>query len=281
MKIKTFIFILQLFLCSGIEFYPSVIKRYSDEIFFLPRTKNFGFTLDISQFQDNDKIFIRMNFYQLDVGTNSIKFYYLLSNDYSISDELASTNAIKINRKLDLTNTMEINRKLDLMNAMEINSRKPIQTTTRTTKTNYYFEIEKKEEASYLHFIIESSDFFSFEIGFKNTKKDESKSKVNTAILVVIIIACIIVFIILGTIAVRCANKHGLNNQEEVTVGGPQLYNQQPMYGQPQGSQPQQDQMIVYSQGTNPQENAPNQIETPNQGIKNNNQNNDGGTKDV
>ena len=164
MKIKTFIFILQLFLCSGIEVYPSVIKRYSDEIFFLPRTKNFGFTLDISQFQDNDKIFIRMNFYQLDVGTNSINFYCLFSNDYSISDESVSTNAIKINRKLDLTNTMEINRKLDLMNAIEINSRKSVQTTTRTTKTNYYFEIEKKEGASYLHFIIESSDFFSFDV---------------------------------------------------------------------------------------------------------------------
>ena len=38
--------------------------------------------------------------------------------------------------------------------------------------------------------------------------------------------------------------------------------------------------MIVYSQGTNPQVNSPNPIET-NQGVVSSNQNNDGGIKDV
>ena len=91
----------------------------------------------------------------------------------------------------------------------------------------------------------------------------------------------------------------GLSKQEEVIVGA-QLYNQQqmnnmyyqqPMYGQPQYyvqpygqpqyyGQPQQGQMIVYSQGTNPQVNSPNPIET-NQGVVSSNQNNDGGIKDV
>ena len=57
---------------------------------------------------------------------------------------------------------------------------------------------------------------------------------------------------------------------------------QQPMYGQPQYyGQTQQDQMIVYSQGTNPQENSPNQIETPNQGVVYSNQNNGGENKGV
>ena len=78
--------------------------------------------------------------------------------------------------------------------------------------------------------------------------------------------------------------------QEEVIVGAQlynqqqmnNMYNQQPMYGQPQYyGQTQQDQMIVYTQGTNPQENSPNQIETPNQGVVSSNQNNDGGIKDV
>ena len=82
----------------------------------------------------------------------------------------------------------------------------------------------------------------------------------------------------------------GLSKQEEVIVGA-QLYNQQqmnnmyyqqPMYGQPQYyGQPQQGQMIIYSQDMNPQVNCPNPIENSNQGIINNNQNNDGGIKDV
>ena len=192
-------------------------------------------------------------------------YYCLFSNEFSISmDESDLVNAKKVNRKSD-------------------------EVTSGNTKI-YYLEITKTEEASYLYFIIQTSSYFSNEIKFKNTKSNETK-KIEIILIAVFISFCIL--IILAAAIVRCVQARKMEKsakQEEVIVGA-QLYNQQqmnnmyyqqPMYGQPQYyGQTQQDQMIVYTQGTNPQENSPNQIETPNQGVVSSNQNNDGGIKDV
>ena len=192
-------------------------------------------------------------------------YYCLFSNEFSISmDESDLVNAKKVNRKSD-------------------------EVTSGNTKI-YYLEITKTEEASYLYFIIQTSSYFSNEIKFKNTKSDENK-KLEIILIAVFISFCIL--IILAAAIVRCVQARKMEKsakQEEVIVGAQlynqqqmnNMYNQQPMYGQPQYyGQTQQDQMIVYTQGTNPQENSPNQIETPNQGVVSSNQNNDGGIKDV
>ena len=173
----------------------------------------------------------------------------------------------------------------DLMNAIVVH-RKNIVVTKGNRKT-YYFEIKKKEGASYLHFIIESSDTFNYDIGFTNTESDETKSNITIVIVAVVIFVSLFLLMVGVGIYGCCVmgKKQRARRMAAALYANQQqidnMYYQQPINGQPQGSQPQQDQVIVYSQGTNPQENAPNQIETPNQGIKNNNQNNDGGTKNV
>ena len=276
MKIKIFFFILPLLLCSYVEFYPWVIHKYSDEVFLYPHIETIGFILDISEFQDNEKIFIKITMNEYDANRNLI-YYCIFSNDYSSSMDES-----------------------DLMNP-KVANRKNVEVTKGNRKT-YYFEILKIEGVSYLYFIIDSSYFFTDKIGFKNTKSDESKKAEKTVIIIVVVFVCVFVLIIVGVIIECCVKSRkmkGLSKQEEVIVGA-QLYNQQqmnnmyyqqPMYGQPQYyvqpygqpqyyGQPQQGQMIVYSQGTNPQVNSPNPIET-NQGVVSSNQNNDGGIKDV
>ena len=262
MKIKTFIFILQLFLCSGIEFYPLVINRYSDEVVLSSKTeKVFGFTLDISQFKNNEKIYIKISFDDFEGRRNSLNYYCFFSDNISGRDQLDLMDATKIYKK-DHEDTFG-------------------------SRIRYYFEIEKKEGASYLHFIIESSDTFNYDIGFTNTESDETKSNITIVIVAVVIFVSLFLLMVGVGIYGCCVmgKKQRARRMAAALYANQQqidnMYYQQPINGQPQGSQPQQDQMIVYSQGTNPQENSPNQIETPNQGIKNNNQNNDGGTKDV
>ena len=264
MKIKTVVFMLQLFLCPCIVFYSSVIKRYSGVSLNPQRSTSVGFILDISEFKVNDKIYIKLSMNKHDANRNQ-NYYCLFSNEFSISMD-----------ESDLENAKEVNRKSD-------------EVTSGNTKI-YYLEITKTEEASYLYFIIQTSSYFSNEIKFKNTKSDENK-KIEIILIAVFISFCIL--IILAAAIVRCVQARKMEKsakQEEVIVGAQlynqqqmnNMYNQQPMYGQPQYyGQTQQDQMIVYTQGTNPQENSPNQIETPNQGVVSSNQNNDGGIKDV
>jgi hypothetical protein len=267
MKIKTVIFILQLFLCSCVIFYPSVIRRYSDKVTFSSYTDTIGFILDISEFQVNDKIFIKLKMNEHDARRN-LFYYYLFSNEFSLSmedSELMNANIVKRKNAEEVINNV----------------------------ITYYFEIKKTEEASYLYFIIETSSFFSGNVEFKNTEKDESKTLSKTGIILLVVFIVVFVLVAVAVLIVRCVRARKmekLSERDEVIVG-PQLYNQQqmnnmnyqqPMYGQPQYyGQTQQDQMIVYSQGTNPQENSPNQIETPNQGVVYSNQNNGGENKGV
>ena len=214
---------------------------------------------------------------EYDANRNLI-YYCIFSNDYSSSTD-----------ELDLKNSIVVYRKNVVV--------------TKGNRKTYYFEIKKKEGASYLYFIIDSSYFFTDKIGFKNTKSDESKKAIKTIIIIIVVFVCVFVLIIVAVIIVSCVRARKmekLSKQEEVIVGE-NLYNQQqmnnmyyqqPMYGQPQYyvqpygqpqyyGQPQQGQMIVYTQGTNLQVNSPNPIENSNQGIINNNQNNGDGIKDV
>ena len=143
MKIKTVIFILQLFLCSCVIFYPSVIRRYSDKVTFSSYTDTIGFILDISEFQVNDKIFIKLKMNEHDARRN-LFYYYLFSNEFSLSmedSELMNANIVKRKNAEEVINNV----------------------------ITYYFEIKKTEEASYLYFIIETSSFFSGNVEFKNT----------------------------------------------------------------------------------------------------------------
>ena len=120
MKIKIFFFILPLLLCSYVEFYPWVIHKYSDEVFLYPHIETIGFILDISEFQDNEKIFIKITMNEYDANRNLI-YYCIFSNDYSSSTD-----------ELDLKNSIVVYRKNVVV--------------TKGNRKTYYFEIKKKKE---------------------------------------------------------------------------------------------------------------------------------------
>ena len=163
MKVKIFflIFSLQfiLYSCITVTFYNIPINRYSDEIK-IPTTGNslgIGLILDVSKFQVDESIYFKITLSERD----SEKVFQVLINFEST---------------FDLSNE-------DGLHSLDYKS----STSEKNNRVTYYYETSKKSlDLNYLKIIVASEYGFQNEIGFENTKDDESSSNNSWIIIIVL-----------------------------------------------------------------------------------------------
>ena len=221
MKIKIFylIFLLKFvfYSCTSVLYYSELIKKYSDEVKADPPLyQGVGFILDISDFTENEQIYFRISLNEKDT----------IDEDYNLEYYINFESTFDTTVETSLSDFKSIKRKetIEIVNGI----------------THYYFETTKNDpNLNFLKFVIVTNFFFRYQIGFKNTKKDESKNVQKTAKIFIII--CIIVFIlVIGfSIAACCVQsfrrkrKNAILSQQQMYTQE-QIYNQQQMYGQQQ-----------------------------------------------
>ena len=229
MEIKIFLLIsffqFILFSCYPVKYYPSLISRYSEEVKVYPQVYSaVGFILNVEDFKTNEEIFIRITVHSKDNEDSiNMDYYYNFESQFDISENTLITNSFQ-------------------------NIEKKSITTTTNHRTKQFFTIRKSDDSKqFLKFIVVTNKSFRDDVGFKNTKEDESK-KAMKELITILIIFFVCIFIIIGVvIAICCFCSHKRNRRTIMPIVNNQMYGQ-PMYGQPMYGQPMYGQQIYGQQ---------------------------------
>ena len=213
MEIKIFLLIsffqFILFSCYPVKYYPSLISRYSEEVKVYPQVYSaVGFILNVEDFKTNEEIFIRITVHSKDNEDSiNMDYYYNFESQFDISENTLITNSFQ-------------------------NIEKKSITTTTNHRTKQFFTIRKSDDSKqFLKFIVVTNKSFRDDVGFKNTKEDESK-KAMKELITILIIFFVCIFIIIGVvIAICCFCSHKRNRRTIMPIVNNQMYGQ-PMYGQ-------------------------------------------------
>ena len=239
MEIKIFLLIsffqFILFSCYPVKYYPSLISRYSEEVKVYPQVYSaVGFILNVEDFKTNEEIFIRITVHSKDNEDSiNMDYYYNFESQFDISENTLITNSFQ-------------------------NIEKKSITTTTNHRTKQFFTIRKSDDSKqFLKFIVVTNKSFRDDVGFKNTKEDESK-KAMKELITILIIFFVCIFIIIGVvIAICCFCSHKRNRRTIMPIVNNQMYGQ-PMYGQPMYGQQIYGQQIygqqMYGQQMNNQQ---------------------------
>ena len=239
MEIKIFLLIsffqFILFSCYPVKYYPSLISRYSEEVKVYPQIYSaVGFILNVEDFKTNEEIFIRITVHSKDNEDSiNMDYYYNFESQFDISENTLITNSFQ-------------------------NIEKKSITTTTNHRTKQFFTIRKSDDSKqFLKFIVVTNKSFRDDVGFKNTKEDESK-KAMKELITILIIFFVCIFIIIGVvIAICCFCSHKRNRRTIMPIVNNQMYGQ-PMYGQPMYGQQIYGQQIygqqMYGQQMNNQQ---------------------------
>ena len=238
MEIKIFLLIsffqFILFSCYPVKYYPSLISRYSEEVKVYPQIYSaVGFILNVEDFKTNEEIFIRITVHSEDNEDFNMDYYYNFESQFDISENTLITNSFQ-------------------------NIEKKSITSTTNHRTKQFFTIRKSDDSKqFLKFIVVTNKSFRDDVGFKNTKEDESKKAMKESI-IILIIFFVCIFIIIGVvIAICCFCSHKRNRRTIMPIVNNQMYGQ-PMYGQPMYGQQIYGQQIygqqMYGQQMNNQQ---------------------------
>ena len=239
MEIKIFLLIsffqFILFSCYPVKYYPSLISRYSEEVKVYPQVYSaVGFILNVEDFKTNEEIFIRITVHSKDNEDSiNMDYYYNFESQFDISENTLITNSFQ-------------------------NIEKKSITSTTNHRTKQFFTIRKSDDSKqFLKFIVVTNKSFRDDVGFKNTKEDESK-KAMKELITILIIFFVCIFIIIGVvIAICCFCSHKRNRRTIMPIVNNQMYGQ-PMYGQPMYGQQIYGQQIygqqMYGQQMNNQQ---------------------------
>ena len=167
-----------------------------------------GFILNVEDFKTNEEIFIRITVHSKDNEDSiNMDYYYNFESQFDISENTLITNSFQ-------------------------NIEKKSITTTTNHRTKQFFTIRKSDDSKqFLKFIVVTNKSFRDDVGFKNTKEDESK-KAMKELITILIIFFVCIFIIIGVvIAICCFCSHKRNRRTIMPIVNNQMYGQ-PMYGQ-------------------------------------------------
>ena len=198
MEIKLFLIIISLQLilnsCYSLKYYQYTINKYSKEVKVSPdNSKYVGFILNITDFKINEKIFFKISMDENETKNNfnSLKFYINFESTFNTNDENLITDYITIKKKT--ISSLKDSRKI------------------------FYFETIKKEESkNYFKFIISSENNLNNEIGFTNTKSDESKEIAKTLLIGLCVSLSFIFLIIVIYIIICCCLSKKKKKQRKI-----------------------------------------------------------------